>query len=306
MTNRKFAVIGHPIEHSMSPFLNERLFTLSGAPAAYETMDIAPGALAGSLPKLRLLDGFNVTIPHKQEIIPLLDVLDARAVFFGSVNTVKKENGRLVGYTTDGAGFRYALERAGVPLAGRVMVLGCGGVSRVMAYEAANACEKPDITLVTRENTLWKAEALRDDLEKDLRVRGKKCRLKIITFDRLEQGRWAANGLHEDGYDLLVNGTSVGMYPRCDAAPVSEVVVRHCRAVFDAVYNPYATKLLQTAEQNGIPAVHGMDMLVGQAAASHEVWDGAAYSDEDLSQLSRDALTRMEQLFYQRDGAPHD
>ncbi len=303
MTNRKFAVIGHPIEHSMSPFLNERLFDLYGAPAAYETMDIAPGALAGALPKLRLLDGFNVTIPHKQAIIPLLDVLDAKAAFFGSVNTVKKENGRLVGYTTDGAGFRYALERAGVALAGHIMVLGCGGVSRVMAYEAATVCAEPDITLVTRENSLWKAEALRDDLEKDLRIRGKKGRLKITTFDRLEQGRWAANGLREDGYDLLVNGTSAGMYPRSDDAPVSETVVRHCKAVFDAVYNPHNTRLLQIAGQYGIPAVHGMDMLVGQAAASHKIWDGASYENGALVQLGKDALTRMEQLFGQKNGA---
>ena len=107
---RSFAVIGHPIGHTMSPFIHNKLFALSNGCGAvsYHALDISPEELESSMPRLREFSGFNITIPHKQAIIPHLDNLDAKAAFFHSVNTVKNENGRLTGYTTDGAGFTKA------------------------------------------------------------------------------------------------------------------------------------------------------------------------------------------------------
>lgn len=305
MIQRKFAVIGHPIGHSMSPFLNCRLFALSNVSADYETLDIPPEKLRQSLSQLRLLDGFNVTIPHKQNIIPLLDSVDAKAAYFGSVNTVKNENGLLVGYTTDGMGFRYALDCAGISLNGRVLVLGCGGVSRVMAYEIASVSPNPEITLVTRESSLQKAEALRGELERHLVQLKKSGCIKITTFSRLTEETFALGTSHKGSYNLLVNGTSVGMFPNITACPIDKIVIQRCQAVFDAVYNPNETVLLKTAKQYGIPVVHGIDMLVGQAAEAHRIWDGATYSERDLRQLRTDALIQMEKLFSKKGETTH-
>ncbi|HBQ45543.1 MAG TPA: shikimate dehydrogenase, partial [Ruminococcaceae bacterium] len=152
MEPKNFAVIGHPVGHTMSPFIHARLFALCGVRARYGALDIPPESLAASLPRLRALDGCNVTIPHKRAILPLLDGVDKKAAAAGSVNTVKSEGGRLTGFTTDGEGFRRALEAAGIPLRGKVTVLGAGGAARACAFEAALAgCR---VTVAARAHSL--------------------------------------------------------------------------------------------------------------------------------------------------------
>ena len=138
MSTKKFAVIGHPIGHTMSPFIHTRLFALSGIDAEYTKLDIAPENLAQEYQKTLLkLDGYNITIPHKQNIIPLIDEIDSKAKMYGSVNTVANRDGIAKGYTTDPDGFLKALDASGIVLSGRVVILGCGGVARTMAYEVA-------------------------------------------------------------------------------------------------------------------------------------------------------------------------
>ena len=137
MTQKSFGLIGCPLGHSMSPFLQGRLFSAAGVQAEYRLFELAPGTLASALPALRELDGFNITIPYKSEIIPFLDEVDGTAAFFGSVNTVKNENGRLIGCSTDGEGFLFALGACGVRVDGaRVLLLGYGGASRAMGGTA--------------------------------------------------------------------------------------------------------------------------------------------------------------------------
>lgn len=282
-----FAVIGHPIAHTMSPFIHSCLFSLAGYGAAsYRVMDIAPEDLESFLPRLRELSGFNITIPHKQAIIPYLDDLDKKAAFFHSVNTVKNENGRLIGFTTDGAGFTKALESAGVSLYGRIAILGAGGVSRVMAFEALETAQAPDITIAVREHSLPAAQALCKELTAVLQKQGRGGRLSVSLLDAIS-----------GDFDLLVNGTPVGMYPHVDASPVSAEVLARCAAVFDAVYNPDETLLLRLAKQNGAKAIGGMRMLVGQAAAAQEIWYNASFRDADIDALCRDAVKEMERIF---------
>lgn len=286
LETEQFAVIGHPIAHTMSPFIHSRLFSLNNRTTSYVVMDIPPDKLASSLPQLRKLDGFNITIPHKQAIIPHLDALDEKAAFFHSVNTVKNENGRLTGYTTDGAGFTRALAGAGVPLRGRIAILGAGGVSRVMAFEALAASPNPDITIAARPSSFPAAQALCGELEEVLR---RECRKGCVAAAELDT-------LSGD-FDLLVNGTPAGMYPHTDHCPVSADVIARCAAVFDAVYNPDETLLLKQAKSNGAKAVGGMAMLVGQAAAAQEIWYGAQFRAADIDALCRDAVAEMEQIF---------
>ena len=161
METKKFAVIGHPIGHTMSPFIHTRLFELQGVKAEYTKLDIAPENLEYEFKNtLSRLDGFNITIPHKQAVIPFLDEIDAKAEMYGSVNTVSNKNGISKGYTTDPDGFLKALDAAGIMLNGRIVIIGCGGVARTMAYEVV--LKKQPLLFAVRKGDLKIAEALCD------------------------------------------------------------------------------------------------------------------------------------------------
>ncbi|WP_164919100.1 MULTISPECIES: shikimate dehydrogenase [Acutalibacteraceae] len=276
----KFAVIGHPIGHTMSPFIQSRLFSLSGVNAQYGSMDVAPESLKEFLSRRDGWDGFNFTIPHKRAIIPLLDSLDRKAQMTGSVNTVKIENGRLAGFTTDGDGFRLSLQAAGVPLKGRTVILGAGGAARAIAFEAALAgC---GVTVAAREHSFPAAAKLCGDLNRKIPGAGvRACRIGEV----------------EGTMDLLVNATPAGMYPDVKSCAADENLVRRAGCVFDAVYNPQETLLIRLAKKSGIPAVGGMAMLVWQAAAAQTVWTGAGFPVSEIDRLCSDAILEMKKKF---------
>ena len=280
MTENNFAVIGHPIAHTMSPFIHERLFALSGKSACYGAVDIAPAGLAGQMERLRTLCGFNITIPHKQSIIPFLDELNEKSEFFNSVNTVKNTGGRLAGFTTDGTGFCKALEAGGTGLNGRTVVLGAGGAGRVFAFEAA--LSGGNVTVAVRPHGLAAAEKLCADIR--AKIEGAQA-----DFCLLEE-------IHGK-IDLLANATPVGMFPNITACPVSEDIIKNAACVFDAVYNPNETMMIKTARKNGVRAIGGMSMLVWQAAAAHEIWYGAKFEAGDIRALCGDAVMEMKKKF---------
>jgi shikimate dehydrogenase len=280
VNTRSFALIGHPVGHSTSPFLHSKLFALSGVNASYTLRDIPPENLAASVPLLRTLDGFNITIPHKQAIIRFLDGLDPRAEEAGSVNTVKNVDGRLIGYTTDGEGFRRALEFAGVPLGGRVAILGAGGAARAIAFEAAHA--GAGITVAAREHSLPSAQRLCAELQAKIPgTTAQSCLISQLS------GKW----------DLLVNATPAGMIPHPETCAASEELVANSACVFDAVYNPDETKLLSLAKRLGKKAVGGVGMLVCQAAASEEIWLGTRFSGNDLHHLFAETSLQVRAQF---------
>ncbi len=286
---QKIAVIGHPIGHTMSPFIHERLFRLSGIPLDYQVLDVPD--LEAALPRLRELDCFNITIPHKSAILPYLDGIDPAAKEFGSVNTVQVKDGKLYGYTTDGAGCRKALENSGASFEGSLLILGNGGAARAIAFEAAQNVRDFQITIAHRPGSYEKACALAEELAAFARRRGdKQFRIVVESYEELR-----LDESHK--FDLLINCTSVGMYPHADASPVPESVVARCAAVFDAVYNPGRTKLLQMAEAAGAKAIGGMEMLVYQAVRAHEIWYGTRFDPADLAALCRDAEREMEKRF---------
>ncbi len=279
MSKRRFAVIGHPIGHTMSPFIHSRLFELAGEEGEYTILDVAPEDLPVRIKELNELAGYNITIPNKQRIIPLLDSLDKKAALYGSVNTVRNGSVR-EGFTTDPDGFLKALSYGGVPLKGRTVIVGCGGAARTFAYEAVLAgC---DLTLAVRPESTGKAAALSEEISKKLET--EKVNVCLIS------------GLGGD-IDLLINATPVGMYPKTDGMAVPEKTLSKCAAVFDAVYNPLKTRLIQAAEANGSKAVGGMSMLVWQAAAAHEIWDGTVYDPDDMDQLIEDSAKEQKRLF---------
>lgn len=289
MRIEKAAVIGHPLGHTMSPFIHERLFRLSGIPGEYRALDIPD--LEAALPLLRGLDCFNVTIPYKSAILPLLAGVDPEAGRFGSVNTVRVREGELYGSTTDGAGFWKALENHVPGFSGPVLLLGNGGAARAIAFEIASRQQGFHITIAHREASQGKAQALAQELAAFARQRGDR-RFRVVTenYRELEWDR-------ESRFGLLVNCTSVGMYPRSGESPVPEEVAARCGAVFDIVYNPGRTRLLQVAEGQGIKAIGGMEMLVYQAVASHEIWYGSRFRAGDIAALCRDAEQEMGKRF---------
>lgn len=278
MNVKKFAVIGHPIGHTMSPFIHNKLFELSGVEAEYGVIDIAPENLKKEFENtLCHLDGFNITIPHKQNIIPLIDEIDSKAKMYGSVNTVAVNNGVTKGYTTDPDGFLKALEAAQINIGGRVVILGCGGVARTMAYEVVLK-GVPLLFAIRKED-----EQIAKALCKEITDTIKTANLSYCFIEELE-----------GDIDLLVNATPLGMYPNVDIQPVSDVVISKCKAVFDAIYNPLETVLIKKALANGSRAVGGMSMLVWQAVVAHEKWDNSTYDVKDIEKICIDASKELE------------
>ena len=279
---QKFAVIGHPIGHTMSPFIHKRLFALSGIEVEYLTLDIPPESLQSEIGGiLSKLNGFNVTIPHKERIIPFLDSIDCSAEKYNVVNCVKNENGKLYGCSTDAFGFTEALKANGIPLSGKVLILGSGGAARTLAREACdNGCR---LNIAVRNADLEKATELKGFLEEN------GGSVTVSTLDNIE-----------GTYDLCVNATPVGMYPNTGAMAITAEQLSHCKALFDAVYNPRQTELIKTAERLGIKAVGGMAMLVWQAVKAHGFWYGAEFDPDDIKSLIEDANREMERIFYEK------
>ena len=276
-----FGLLGHPLGHSMSPFIHQALFVLSGRPQPYALHDVAPEDLKTQVPKLLAGQGFNITIPYKVEIIPFLTQLSEKAELYQSVNTVEIKDGRYIGHNTDVDGFLHGIRSLGVELSqGPVLMLGSGGVANMIATEVVLAGSP--LTIAVRKEDVQQAAALKERL---LKI---KPDAEIITCLLDEP-----NG----SYRLLVNATPVGMYPNTQSCPVTPDIIRQAEAVFDLVYNPFETQLVQTAKSLGLPAGGGLSMLVWQAAVAHEIWFGDSFTDQQIQQVILQAKEYMEAHF---------
>lgn len=279
MSYQKYSVIGFPIGHTMSPFIHSRLFQLSGVSAEYSVMEIKPENLAKKFAELKQLAGFNITIPHKQTIIPYLEKLDESAAEYGAVNTVKCTD-ITIGYNTDAFGFLKALEMGGIELKDRVVICGSGGAARTIAYKVLqHGCE---LTIAVYKAGLGDAHMLKKQLENKF----EKAKINTCLLDEIS-GKC----------NLLVNATPLGMYPNTDQMPVTIQQLNGCLSVFDAVYNPNETMLIKSAQSLGIKAVGGMAMLVWQAAKAHEIWYNATFNIEDIESLIQQTSEEMQRSF---------
>lgn len=275
---RKFCLIGHPLGHSLSPQIHKRLFELSGENVKYSLEDIAPEDLKDKFGFLSEFDGFNITIPHKVNIIDYCDKLSDGANRYRSVNCVKNGAEKL-GYNTDCIGFTKSIGLLGASLSSNVLLIGCGGVGRMMAIETA--LEGGKLTIAALENDLPLAANVIGEIQK-LKPEAEVKAVKIPA-DGLSNA-----ALGNERFDLLVNACPVGMFPKTDRMPCLPEVLDNVKFVFDAIYNPKETLLAKTARTKGCKAMTGMAMLVLQAAAAHEIWDGAEYRKEDIDALIAD------------------
>lgn len=256
----RFAVLGESLAHTWSPQIHNSLFAAAGLDAIYLPITVPRDKLSSAVDVLRsCFAGFNVTIPFKERIIPQLDGVDDAVRACGAVNTVENRDGHLIGHITDGLGMLRAIEEGGVSTREiDVLILGGGGAARVAGYEFLMRGCRVSFAVRSVEKGLALARALADT-QRDGMARLHVCPLGDVP----------------GAYDLLVNCTPVGMYPKTDACPVSEDVIARCGAVFDAVYNPRRTQLIQCAIQMGIPAVEGLGMLYYQAVEAERFWLGA-------------------------------
>ena len=266
---KEFALIGSSPSQSPSPLIHRELGKVKGIDVSYRLLSITGEALPALFEsKLKQLDGFNVTMPHKTAIMPLLDDVSPRAARCGAVNTVGFFNGRSVGANTDCEGFVRAARAAHIAIDGSVMIAGCGGVARAFACECLDA--GASVTLAVRESSTAKAQALQRELKDKT---GRPVALTSLT---------EAAG----AYDLLINATPMGMAPLLNASPFSPALVKQAEAVFDAVYYPLKTRLLQDAAAAGTAYVNGLPMLVWQAAAAEELWCATVYTEEEVSRVT--------------------
>lgn len=280
---KNYALIGYPLGHSLSPQIHTRLLQLSGVEGGYEKLEIPPQELTGSFERLSKLSGFNITIPHKVAIMDYCDRLDEGAKRYRSVNCVKNGEEK-VGYNTDVLGFTKSIEMLGASLSGKVLLIGCGGVGRMMAIETA--LSGGELTIAALESD----RPLAEKVMAEIAAMKSEAKVNAVYIDGALSPE--SFGGEMPRFDLLINASPVGMYPKTDRMACTPEVLDNVSYVFDAVYNPKVTLLAKTAREKGAKAMTGMAMLVLQAAAAHEIWNKAHFEDSDLKKLISD----MEEL----------
>lgn len=248
------------MEHSLSPVMHNAAFKKFGMDCVYVPFRVSPSSLKDAVRGLRSqsIRGFNVTIPHKAEIVKHLQRLDPLAELIGAVNTVLNAEGRLVGYNTDATGAVEALRQNGVPLADSTFtILGAGGAARAIAFALAEA--SPKISILNR--TFERALRLKRDIK---RKTGKKICAQQLTKESLAKALLTT--------DVLVNATSIGMEGELKCLPIDEANLARGLTVLDIVYCQGQTDLLRKAREAGCETIDGIEMLLHQGAMAFEIW----------------------------------
>jgi len=257
-----YGVIGDPIGHSLSPAIHNMAFRKLGLNAIYLAFQVKSENLVRAVEGFKALNfqGFNVTIPHKTSIMSLLDKVDPLAEKIGAVNTVKNVDGKLFGYNTDGLGALQALKKSKVKLDNKKIVLiGAGGAGKALAFTFANYAKEMVILNRTEEKAVKLSKTISENFS--LQVKGLK-----LNYENLRNELKNA--------DLLVNATSLGMYPNVDKTPVDKNLINQNLVVFDVVYNPLKTRFLKEAEEKGAKIVNGLSMFIYQAVEAFKIWTG--------------------------------
>ncbi len=257
-------VLGHPIKHSLSPLMQNLAFAQKKLNYIYVPFDIPQDRLEDAIKGMLALGirGFNITIPHKEKIIQYLEDVSEEAGVIGAVNTVVNENGYLHGFNTDAYGVIKTLEPYKDKIAGaNVSVIGAGGAARSVLFSLIRNFKVSSINLINR--TVSRAEYLRDYFSAKMHFTNIQS-YELMPPDIVDILR---------NSKLIVNTTSIGMYPNVDDTPTNfENSFYPGQIVFDVVYNPLKTKFLRIAESQGAEIVNGLLMFVEQGAKSFELW----------------------------------
>lgn len=245
----KMGLLGEKLGHSFSSIIHQKL-----ADYRYDLYEVAHDELANFMTEASF-NGLNVTIPYKKEVMPYLDSIDEKAQAIGAVNTIKNQDGRLIGYNTDYDGFAYLLHKNAIAVAGKkVLVLGNGGAAAPV-----------------RE--VLKAEKARE----------------VVTISRKGENNYTNLAQHYTA-EVIINTTPVGMYPHNGESVIDLKNFTDLEAVVDIIYNPLSTKLVLEAGELGIHAVGGLDMLIGQAIRACEIWTDQKIAVSEWDKIAQEIM----------------
>ncbi|EIM5183186.1 shikimate dehydrogenase [Staphylococcus pseudintermedius] len=264
----KFAVIGHPIDHSLSPLMHHANFKSLNLDYDYEALNITPTHFEHirDIISEKELDGFNVTIPHKERIINYLDDMSDEARAIGAVNTVKVENGKWMGYNTDGTGFVKGLQVKYGDLTGaHILILGAGGASKGIAYALSQVSDKR-IAVANRTMSRFNDWQLQ------------------IQPHSLED---VASIAHQ--FDIIINTTPLGMHQSQDSV-MSFAQLKADVLVCDIIYIPFQTTFLKEAAEKEFSTYNGLDMFIYQGAESFKIWTGL---ESDITTMRNAVLNKL-------------
>jgi shikimate dehydrogenase len=274
------ACLGQPVAENPTGVMQEAAFAASGLNWRYLTIEVPPANLADAISGMRAMGfaGFNLTIPHKVAVMDFLDDISSEARIIGAVNTVRRDGDRLIGENTDGKGFLRALRQdAGFdPKGKRVALLGAGGAARAIATELGLAGVS-EIVVVNRST--GRGEQMTSDLTRS--VPG------TVRFQP-----WQGTLTVASGIDILVNATSLGLYPNVEVSP--DVDLSHASPemlVCDVVFNPPETRFLRAARERGLRVLDGLSMLVYQGVIGFELWTGRPAPEAVMKAALRKALS---------------
>jgi len=256
-----YGLIGDPVDHSLSPAIQNAAFRSAGIDAVYLAFPVRRAELKWAVEGLKCLKakGFNVTTPHKMAVLRYLDNAETEAAELGSINTVKNEESTLTGFNTDGVGALNAMEAARCPTDGRsVLLLGAGGAGRVIAHTLAERGCSLNIANRTAPSARRLAKSLYEKF-------GRKMKTMPLSRKALRNSVGQA--------DIILNASSMGMDGKHNP-PIDRRWIRGDHWIFDIVYRPVRTKLLQDATSAGARTITGLDMLVSQGACSFTLWTG--------------------------------
>ncbi|MEM2759748.1 MAG: shikimate dehydrogenase [Nitrososphaerales archaeon] len=253
---RTYCIIGDPVDHSLSPAMHNAAFKALNLNCVYIAFRIAKDELEAGLMSLRKANiaGFNVTMPHKVAVMPLLDELDETCTKIGAVNTVNNESGKFKGYNTDIHGFIEPIRRRKIGLKGKtILLMGAGGAARA----AVAALVEQDVAkVVIASRNLERANILGDLCKRST------VECETINFDNITN--YSLNA------DMIVNATPIGM--KGEEGMLRAEHMRSDCVVYDLVYRPMETGLIRSAEEAGATVIYGYEMLLEQGAKSFEIW----------------------------------
>ena len=266
---KTFAVIGDPIDHSLSPNIHNAAFNALGMDCTYIAYRIPKDELEEGVESLKQIkiSGFNVTIPHKIEMMKYLDELSQECKIIGAVNTVTNDNGKLIGHNTDMDGFLEPIKKRNIMIKNEdILLLGAGGAARaIVAGFAKEKAHKITIANRTKEKGQELAKfAASFGIESD-----------EISLDDA--------GQNAGKYRFIVNATSVGL--KNESSPISTDAINSQNIVYDIVYMPMNTDLISKSKKNSATTIYGYEMLLGQACFAFEIWHGIKAPYDAMSKV---------------------
>ena len=273
-------VIGHPIEHSMSPPMHNNAFKKMDMDYVYVAFHVLPEDIEKLITSAKTMDikGLNVTIPHKTTIIPYLDEIDETAEKIGAVNTIRFKDGKAKGYNTDGTGAIKSIQEYTSLENKDVLIIGAGGASKAIAFTLINE-NINSLTIANRSED--NANKLIDNIKKQTNFTNIKF-LPIADADSIVET-----------VDIIINTTPIGMYPKHEVpAPIKTEKINENHVVMDVIYNPLETTLLKEARINGAVTINGTSMLINQGIVAFEIFTGKTPSYESFEEALMEQLSK--------------